>query len=101
MTQHLDVFGVVLRYLLSLLAFGVLLAMARLKSGAIYLCMGLHAGVVAAIKIVNKTTDYVPSNNLSFLVNQHDHLLGYLALIWLIMCILIYYRSAFAVASTN
>lgn len=86
---------------LSLLAFGVLLAMARLKSGAIYLCMGLHAGVVTAIKMVNKTTDYVPSSNLAFMVSQHDHLLGYLALFWLTLCILIYYRSAFAGARSH
>ena len=86
---------------LSLLAFGVLLAMVRLKSGAIYQCIGLHAGVVAAIKIVNKTTYYVPHNNLAFLVNKYDHQLGYLALFWLAVCILVYYRSAFASARTT
>ena len=86
---------------LSLLAFGVLLAMARLKSGAVYLCMGLHAGVVTTVKIVNKTTDYVPNNDLAYMVNQYDHLLGYLALLWLTMCIMIYYRSAFAGAGSH
>jgi membrane protease YdiL (CAAX protease family) len=86
---------------LSLFAFGVLLAMVRLKSGALYQCMGLHAGVVATLKIVNKTTDYVPHNNLAFLVNKYDHQLGYLALFWLVVCILVYYRSAFAGTRTN
>lgn len=81
---------------LSLLAFGVLLAMVRLKSGTLYQCMGLHAGVVATFKIVNKTTDYVPYNNLAFLVNKYDHQLGYLALFCLTVCILVYYRFAFA-----
>lgn len=86
---------------LSLLAFGVLLAMVRLKSGALYQCMGLHAGVVATLKIVNKTTDYVSHNHLAFLVNTYDHQLGYLALFWLIVCILLYYRYALADARTN
>jgi hypothetical protein len=81
---------------LSLLAFGVLLAMVRLKSGALYQCIGLHAGVVAAIRMANKTTDYVPHNHLAFLVNKYDHQLGYLALFWLAVCILVYYKSAFA-----
>ena len=86
---------------LSLFAFGVLLAMVRLKSGTLYQCMGLHAGVVATLKIVNKTTDYVPHNNLAFLVNKYDHQLGYLALSWLAVCILVYYRTAFAGARTS
>jgi len=82
----------ILDALLSLLAFGVLLSLVRWKSGAIYLCIGVHAGVVTAMKIVNKTTDYVPHNTLAFMVNRYDHMLGYLALLWLISCILLYYQ---------
>ncbi|MGH8121009.1 MAG: CPBP family intramembrane glutamic endopeptidase [Gammaproteobacteria bacterium] len=77
---------------LSLLAFGILLSLVRIRSGVIYQCIGLHAGVVTAMRIVNKTTDYVPHNTLAFLVNRYDHMLGYLALLWLSACILVYYK---------
>ena len=81
---------------LSLLAFGALLSLLRLKNRVIYPCIGLHAGVVTAVRIMNKTMDYVPGNNLAFMVNKYDHLLGYLTMLWLTACILIYYRYAFS-----
>ncbi|OGT77100.1 MAG: hypothetical protein A2W76_03235 [Gammaproteobacteria bacterium RIFCSPLOWO2_12_47_11] len=77
---------------LALFAFGVLLALVRLNRGNIIQCMGIHAGVVIAIKIIRESTDYAPGNNFEFLVNRHDHLLGYLALFWLIIIIAVYYR---------
>src|SRR3972149_2497199 len=77
---------------LALFAFGVLLALVRLNRGNIIQCMGIHAGVVIAIKIIRESTDYAPGNNFEFLVNRHDHLLGYLALFWLIFIIAVYYR---------
>lgn len=79
---------------LSLLAFGVLLALARLYSGALYLSLGLHAGTVFALRLVNKTTDYVPGNARAWMVNNQDHTLGLLALLWLMICIVIYRRLA-------
>ena len=80
---------------LALFAFGVLLALVRLNRGNIIQCMGIHAGVVIAIKIIRESTDYAPGNNFEFLVNRHDHLLGYLALVWLAIIIVIYYRYFF------
>jgi len=35
------------------------------------------------------------------MVNKYDHLLGYLALLWLAACILLYYRYAFSIRNTN
>lgn len=81
--------------LLALFAFGVLLALVRLHKGNIFQCMGLHAGVVAAIKLIKALTDYVPGNDLAYLVNRYDHRLGYLALIWLVVLIIAYYRYTF------
>jgi hypothetical protein len=77
---------------LAMFAFGVLLALVRLNKGNIIQCMGIHAGVVMAIKIIKDLTDYVPGNNFEFLVNRYDHLLGYLAFVWLSAIIVIYYR---------
>jgi membrane protein DedA with SNARE-associated domain len=57
--------------------------------------MGLHAGMVMVIKLIRDFTDYVPGNNFEFLVNRYDHLLGYLALGWLILIIVAYYRFKF------
>ena len=80
---------------LALFAFGVLLALIRLNRGNIIQCMGLHAGMVMAIKLIRDFTDYAPGNNFEFLVNRYDHLLGYLALGWLILIIVAYYRFKF------
>lgn len=80
---------------LALFAFGVLLALVRLNKGNIIQCMGIHAGVVMAIKIINDLTDYVPGNHYEYLVNRYDHLLGYLAMGWLFIIIALYYRYFF------
>ena len=77
---------------LSLTAFGAFLALVRLSRGNIYQCIGIHAGVVMSIKIIVKITDYNPDSVLYFLVNGHDHHLGYLSLIWLSLLTIIYYR---------
>lgn len=77
---------------LALFAFGVLLALVRLNKGNIIQCMGVHAGVVMAIKIIRDMTDYVPGNHYEYLVNRYDHLLGYLAFVWLLLIIAVYYR---------
>lgn len=80
---------------LALFAFGVLLALVRLNKGNIFQCMGLHAGVVIAIRITNELTDYVHGNNLEYLVNQYDHHLGYLALAWISAITTFYYLCFF------
>lgn len=76
---------------LSLFAFGVLLSLVRLKKGNIVQCIGLHAGVVFAIILINYITDFSPDSHLAFLVSSYNHLLGYLASAWLAIIIIIYY----------
>ena len=44
-----------------------------------------------SIKVIVKLTDYNPDSGLNFLVNNHDHHLGYLALVWLSLLTVIYY----------
>jgi len=80
---------------LSLFAFGVLLSLVRLKKGNIVQCIGLHAGVVLTIKLINYITDYAPDSRFAFLVSNDNHLLGYLALSWLAVIIFIYYSRQF------
>lgn len=86
----------ILDYFLALFVFGVLLALVRLNKGDIIQCMGIHAGVVFAIKIIKDLTDYVPGNNFEFLVNRNDHLLGYLAVIFLVIINVVYYQRFFS-----
>ena len=76
---------------LSLFAFGVLLALVRVQQGNIVQAIGIHAGVVMFLKINRFITEYNQGTGFSVWVNPGDHVLGYLAVIWL--TILIVYFS--------
>ena len=77
---------------LALMAFGSLLALVRINKGNIYQSIGIHAGVVLSINVINELTDFIPENNHKYLVNQYDHMLGYLAFVWLLVISIFYYR---------
>jgi membrane protease YdiL (CAAX protease family) len=51
---------------LTLTLLGVLLALAYLKTGALYLSMGIHAALIFWIKIFNAATNPAPTANLWF-----------------------------------
>lgn len=78
---------------LALFTLGLLLGVMRLRSGNIILCIGVHAGIVATIKISRYFLAYREGSGLDFLVSVHDHRLGYLAFLWLVIAILVYYVS--------
>ena len=80
---------------LTLFALGVLLSLVRIKKGNIYQCIGIHAGIVFTIKLINKITDYAPDTKFHFLVSEHNHLLGFLAFIWMAIIITTYFRLKF------
>ena len=63
----------------ALFLLGILFSLVRLRTGNIIQCIGLHAGLVAAIKISRYFTQYVPDNNFTYMVSSHDHRLGWLA----------------------
>jgi hypothetical protein len=52
---------------------------------------GVHAGIVMMIKLSGDFTDYATNNAYPFLVNKYDHLLGYLAFVWLVLLGVTYY----------
>lgn len=83
---------VIIDHFLTLLALGVLLSLLRLRNGNIALCIGVHAGIVMAIKISGRFTDYTPGSPMDFLVNPYDHLLGYLSFAWLLLLVIVYWR---------
>jgi hypothetical protein len=75
---------------LALVALGVLLAMVRLRTGAIAACIGLHAAGVCVIFVLRDTTVVDGAANLSFLVGQYDGVIGWAACAWLVAIVVGY-----------
>lgn len=82
-------------HLLTLFVLGTLLALARLRRGNILPCIGLHAGLIIALKLTGYFTDYAPDSRLAILVNPRDHTLGWLSFAWLTALTLGYWRWQF------
>jgi len=80
-------------HFLTLFTLGVLLAMVRLRKGNIAMCIGIHAGMVMALKITGRFSQYVSDSRFDFLVNWVDHTLGYLSFFWLLVLAIIYWRK--------
>lgn len=76
---------------ITLFILGVLFAFIRIRSESIIPCIGLHAGIVTALKFFNYITNYAGGTSYDFLVNKYDHQFGYLASLILLLSILIYY----------
>jgi membrane protease YdiL (CAAX protease family) len=88
---------------LALFVLGLLLGLMRLRSGHIIGCIGLHAGLVAMIKVARYFYRYTPGSRFDFLVSIHDRRLGYLALLILAAAFVAYHlrtRTAAATGST-
>ena len=68
---------------LCLFTLGLLLGLVRLRTGSLSPCIGLHAGLVAGVKLFRFFLEYRPADPQAWLVGAHDHRLGYLALMWL------------------
>jgi membrane protease YdiL (CAAX protease family) len=89
---------------LALLALGVLLAMVRLRSGAIAACIGLHAAGVCAIFVLRDTTVVNSTAQLSFVVGAYDGVIGWAALAWFVaiaFAYCIYQRQASSGSSSR
>lgn len=67
---------------LALLLLGALLALVRLRTGAIAACIGLHAAGVCAIAVLRKVTVLNDQAELSELVGAYDGVIGWAALAW-------------------
>ncbi len=85
----------ILDYFLTLFAFGVLLSLLRLRHNTLAACIGLHAGVVMAIKIADYYGQRTNSSNYEFLVSQYNSSFGWLSVAVMIVCISIYYLRFF------
>lgn len=67
---------------LALLAVGILLGLARLHTGRIAACIGLHAGWVLVIRVLKKTTHMTADPVRVRLVDGYDGVVGWVALAW-------------------
>lgn len=91
-TAYAGIFSTrILDAMIALFLLGILLSLIRIRSGHIILCIGLHAGLVAAIKLSRFFTQYVTASEYSFLVSVYDHRLGWLATSWLVLATVLYY----------
>jgi len=67
---------------LCLMAVGVMLGMVRALTGNIAACIGLHAGWVAVIFVVRKTSTRDPSGPAYWLMSDYDGFIGWMVLAW-------------------
>jgi uncharacterized protein len=67
---------------LCLTAVGIVLGAARVITGNIAACIGLHAGWVWIITMIREVTAPEPNAPLAFLVSGYDGFVGWLVLAW-------------------
>jgi membrane protease YdiL (CAAX protease family) len=77
---------------LALLMLGVLLAVIRLRTGAIAACIGLHAAGVCTIAMLRSATHVDTSAPHAALVGSYDGVIGWGALAWFVVIALVYLR---------
>lgn len=75
----------------ALMALGVLLALVRLRTGAIAACIGLHAAGVCAIAVLRQITVVNPAAAYSELAGAYDGVIGWAALGWFAAIALAYW----------
>jgi uncharacterized protein len=78
---------------LALLALGILLALVRLRTGAIAACIGLHAAGVCAILILRNTTVVNGGASLNVIVGSYDGVIGWAACVWFVVIAVAYWVS--------
>jgi len=77
--------------LLALFVLGLLFAFIRIRNRNLFQCIGLHAGVVAGVKLFRYFAEYRPDNTWNYLVSTYDYRLGWLACGWLIFVTIAYF----------
>ncbi len=80
--------------MLTLFFLGLLLGLVRLLTGNLFLCIGIHAGLVAGEKFVQHVADFMPYGPHAHLVNRFDPFVGKLASVWLLVfCVSFYFYN--------
>jgi len=81
---------------LALFGVGVLLATVRWRTGSIAATMGMHAAWVCIIAFVRKTSRVNPEASANWLVGSYDGVIGWAALAWIGLALLLYLRLGHA-----
>jgi uncharacterized protein len=76
----------------ALFGVGVLLATVRWRTGSIAATMGMHAAWVCIIAFVRKTSRVNPEAPANWLVGSYDGVIGWAALAWITVALLLYLR---------
>ena len=75
---------------LTLLVFGIFLAVIRLSLKTISYGIGLHAGFVFVIKTTKQVSNVDLNSEHKYLVSNHDQFLGSASTIWITTLLIIY-----------
>lgn len=67
---------------LALAVLGMLLALVRLRTGAIAACIGLHAAGVGTIAVLRASTHVDTASDYAVLAGSYDGVIGWAALAW-------------------
>jgi membrane protease YdiL (CAAX protease family) len=79
---------------LALVTLGVLLALVRLRTGAIAACIGLHAAGVCTIFVLRDTTAVNDDARLAGIVGTYDGVIGWAAFAWFVAIVVAYQLSS-------
>ncbi len=75
---------------LALVALGILLAIVRLRTGAIAACIGLHAAGVCGIFVLRDTTIVNSNAQFAAIVGAYDGVIGWAAFAWFVAIVVAY-----------
>ena len=75
---------------LALFAVGILLALVRVRTGAVAACIGLHAAWVCALYYFDVTTQYNPDSGASWMVGTYDNVVGWATVGWMLAMAAVY-----------
>jgi membrane protease YdiL (CAAX protease family) len=86
---------------LALFAVGILLAIARMRTGAIALCIGMHAAWVCLLYFNETFTQINPDTQLRWLVSSYDNVIGWMTVVCMGAMAIIYQLVARKPAGTG
>jgi len=92
---------VLLHSALALLLAGIFLAIVKIRTHQLALCMGIHAGWVFTIKVSKRMTDSNAASEFAFLTGSYDKIIGYLAALCIVLAIIIFLNAYKRISETK
>lgn len=79
---------------LALLLAGIFLAVIKVRTQQLVLCIGIHAGWVFTIKVFKRMTDANAASEFAFLTGNYDKVIGYFAALCIALAIIIFLNAS-------